>query len=89
MLSKSLPKIHTKAKGISCNLLQAYLILLNLALSQSLSTSQNEHKPCFKSANGRGRKCTGVSKNTEASYQKEPIILDLNLTALFAVAVKY
>lgn len=31
----------------------------------------------------------GGSKNTEASYQKEPIILDLNITALFTVAVKY
>lgn len=31
---------------------------------------------------------SGCVKNY-VSYQKEPIILDLNLTALFTVAIKY
>lgn len=30
-----------------------------------------------------------MNKKTETPYQKGPIILDLNLTALFTVAIKY
>lgn len=31
----------------------------------------------------------GCVKSTEASYQKDPVVPDLNATALFTVAVKY